>query len=325
VSFACAARARSWASALGLLFAALAFGACGPRAHSGEPPTAANACARCHMPEYLEAKQPVHVGVRPTACAVCHSQRAWAPSVFDHPWPLTGAHAGARCAGCHVGQPPLYVGTSKLCVGCHRDDYDRSDYPGHERFARTCADCHSTTAWKPARKPPAQSAAQDEVLPRPSRAARGERTPQRVAPGASESAAPPRAAAVASLRAERARDTHPAAELTVTDEPSQPSAPESQPSVPAPVAELPSRPAAAPAVHPEGRFPIKTGAHEGIGCRTCHDQGGSMGKDDTDCVQCHARAKYDRIHDGVRDYPQGAAPLNFCLSCHASGSRARRR
>jgi hypothetical protein len=47
-----------------------------------------------------------------------------------------------------------------------------------------------------------------------------------------------------------------------------------------------------------------------------------MGRDNTDCVQCHTRARFDRIHDGVRGYPDGPAPVNFCLRCHASG-RAR--
>jgi hypothetical protein len=260
-------------SALGAL---LVLAACGARAHDDGKPKPTNACVGCHMPEYLEAQKPVHVGVRPTACAVCHSQQAWRPSIFDHPWPLTGAHTKTRCVSCHVGQPAVYAGTTRLCVGCHRDDYDRSDYPGHARFATTCGDCHSTTAWKPASKPPTEDAASEVAS---AQAAHGERTKQRPAPHANKPVA--------------ARGP---ATVVPTAEPAH-------------------------EVHPERRFPIKTGAHEGIGCRTCHDQGGAMGKDDTDCIQCHARPKYDRIHERVRDYPQGAAPPNFCLRCHASGRR----
>jgi hypothetical protein len=266
------------------------------------------------MPEYLEAKKPVHAGVRPTACAVCHSQQSWKPSVFDHPWPLTGAHAKARCAGCHVGQPAVYAGTSKLCVGCHRDDYDRSEYPGHTRFATTCADCHSTTAWKPASKPHDEDATSELAS---SEAARATRTKPRAASHASKPEAARGAVRPPSARAEQAPDTR-NTDVQATDKPSEsarPSATSAEPATVTPTAELTHE------VHPERRFPIKSGAHEGIGCRTCHDQGGTMGKDDTDCVQCHARAKYDRIHDGVRNYPQGVAPLNFCLRCHASGRR----
>jgi hypothetical protein len=209
------------------------------------------------MPEYLSAKRPVHAGVRPTACAVCHTQGAWKPSVFNHPWALEGAHASASCNECHLGQPPRYAGTSRLCFDCHRDDYARSTFSGHSSFPTTCADCHSSTAWTPARAPGSKPTAHE-----PAR--------------------------------ERA-------------------------AVPAP-APQPTAPTEAPAaVHPDDRFPISHGAHAGIGCRTCHDQGGPIGKDNTDCVQCHARAKFDRIHDGVRGYPEGTAPPNFCLRCHASG------
>ena len=164
--------ARAWArtghaGVAGLLHcAALALVACGG-AHPEQTAQAAGTCASCHLPEYQRAKNPPHAGVRPTACAVCHTQQAWRPSVFDHPYPLLGAHAKARCTACHVGQPPVYAGTSKRCVGCHRDDYDRSEYPGHDRFATTCDDCHSTTAWKPARKPREQLATQALAPPPP--------------------------------------------------------------------------------------------------------------------------------------------------------------
>ncbi len=190
----------------------------------------------------------MHVGVRPTQCGVCHTQDAWSPSVLNHPWPLTGAHAKAACEDCHAaekGKAPVYEGTSKLCVDCHRDDYDGATYPGHSKFATTCADCHSTTAFRPARKP------------------------------------------------KLAQDVAPAREPA---------------------------PRAAERLHPERRFPIKSGSHADIECRTCHSQGGAMSKADTDCVQCHARARFDRKHRNVGNYPQGDAPANFCVHCHTDGS-----
>ncbi|MFI5308647.1 MAG: hypothetical protein ACHQ53_14905 [Polyangiales bacterium] len=279
---------------LGLL---LVVGACepGPPALHTE---GRSDCARCHMPEYVNAKKPVHVGARPTACAVCHTQSSWSPSVFEHPWPLTGAHARARCASCHVGQPPVYAGTSKLCVDCHRKDFESSEFPGHARFASTCADCHSTSAWTPARRPAVVDAG-SEPTASPHRRARAvhETGPaphtQRGAPQAARGVAP-----------------------TAHEAPQ--AAPENAPE---PAAASTSTEAAAPTApsHPESRFPIASGPHAGIGCRTCHDQGGAFGRDDTDCVQCHTRARFDPIHDGVRNYPEGPAPPNFCLRCHASG------
>ena len=44
-----------------------------------------------------------------------------------------------------------------------------------------------------------------------------------------------------------------------------------------------------------------------------------MGKGNTDCVQCHKRSRFDRKHQGVRDYPLGDAPANFCVECHTRG------
>jgi hypothetical protein len=44
----------------------------------------------------------------------------------------------------------VYVGTPSLCVDCHQTDYDNSPFFGHDAFATTCHDCHTTNAWKPA-------------------------------------------------------------------------------------------------------------------------------------------------------------------------------
>jgi hypothetical protein len=63
-------------------------------------------CASCHMAEYRQTTDPVHVDVKPTACAVCHKQEGWRPSVIDHPWPLTGAHHKADCFACHKNLKP---------------------------------------------------------------------------------------------------------------------------------------------------------------------------------------------------------------------------
>jgi hypothetical protein len=93
------------------------------------------------MPEYQNAKLPVHVDVKPTKCAVCHVQEAWHPSAVHHEFsPLTGAHQKAECNYCHgKGATAVFKGTAKDCIVCHRPEYDSSKFPGHATFPTKCA------------------------------------------------------------------------------------------------------------------------------------------------------------------------------------------
>lgn len=192
-------------------------------------------CQSCHRKDY-DAAKPGHVGF-PLDCALCHSDAAFRPSTFNHPWPLAGAHAIAPCAGCHAGEPPRYKGTPTLCTDCHQEDADRSTFPGHAGFPRTCNDCHLRSGWKPA----------------------------------------------------------------VTG------------------------------LHPEPKFPLKTGKHADarIGCQDCHVlvKGTSAGGQNTDCVNCHlgshVRPAIDARHTqlGVPNYPAAPGTTNFCLQCHPTGVR----
>ena len=50
----------------------------------------------------------------------------------------------------------------------------------------------------------------------------------------------------------------------------------------------------------------------------------SLGRANTNGVQCHARSRFDGVHAGVRQYPQGAAAPNFCVRCLTRGSGSRR-
>jgi Cytochrome c7 and related cytochrome c len=115
-----------------------------------EPGDTPSTCVSCHRDDYDQAKDPLHTDYD-TQCQSCHDEAAWRPAPnFDHEWPLTGAHKQTLCAGCHMGDPPVYEGTSQACVSCHREDYDSSPFPGHSAFATTCQDCHSTSGWTPA-------------------------------------------------------------------------------------------------------------------------------------------------------------------------------
>ncbi len=76
--------------------------------------------------------------------------------------------------------------------------------------------------------------------------------------------------------------------------------------------------------HPEDAFPVARGDHRGISCARCHSRPGPDDRGNTDCVQCHARSRWDPVHDGVRRYPTGSAAPNFCVDCHRHGTRSRR-
>ena len=143
---------------LGLLAAALVAGACAQAPQPGDGTHAAahdgaNACASCHRADFESVTRPPHPGVKPLTCEVCHTQESWHPSVLHHEWPLTGAHAKVDCFGCHVGTPPVFHGTGKGCVDCHRSDAAKVGFAEHATFGTDCTKCHTTSAWKPATGP----------------------------------------------------------------------------------------------------------------------------------------------------------------------------
>lgn len=120
--------------------------------HTGDPPRYAETptdCAGCHSASYESATNPVHVGVLPQTCGDCHSREAWTPAtVTQHPWfGLDGKHLTTPCVSCHTGNPKRFAGTPTDCVGCHLADYQRSTFPGHGQFPKTCHDCHTTAGW----------------------------------------------------------------------------------------------------------------------------------------------------------------------------------
>lgn len=125
--------------------------ACGG-CHTGDPPRYAGTpteCSGCHLSSYQSAMNPVHVGVLPDTCGDCHGKSAWTPAtVKEHPWfMLDGKHLTTPCVNCHTGNPKRFAGTPMDCVGCHLDDYNRSTFPGHAMFPKTCKDCHNTGGW----------------------------------------------------------------------------------------------------------------------------------------------------------------------------------
>lgn len=108
-------------------------------------------CVACHGAEYQSAQQPLHSGLIALTCEECHGNTAWKPARGgNHSWALLGAHATTPCYGCHVGDPPLYEGTSSACVDCHRAERDTAREPPHDALSEQCNDCHTSQAWQPA-------------------------------------------------------------------------------------------------------------------------------------------------------------------------------
>jgi hypothetical protein len=102
---------------------------------------APSSCVGCH------GKKDPHKGALGSACANCHTESSWKQVKFDHNathFPLTGAHIKATCASCHADQN--FKATPSACVSCHakKDAHKGSLGPA-------CGNCHSTTAWTPAK------------------------------------------------------------------------------------------------------------------------------------------------------------------------------
>lgn len=112
-------------------------------------------CYPCHATAYAAAANPNHATSGfSTRCETCHdpAQARWGGLGFNHDltgFPLTGAHQMTVCASCHVGGK--FAGTPRDCYACHRATFEATTDPDHQliNLSTKCADCHSTTAWKP--------------------------------------------------------------------------------------------------------------------------------------------------------------------------------
>ena len=97
-------------------------------------------CSACHEDTFHKAR----LG---PACATCHNPNGWTRWRFDHQaqtrFPLTGAHVGVGCHGCHRTPVTTKVGLAKDCYSCHMaDDVHRGG------FGRLCEKCHSTVSFR---------------------------------------------------------------------------------------------------------------------------------------------------------------------------------
>ena len=98
---------------------------------------AKRACVSCHKDD------DVHNNKLGKKCHQCHSPEAWSKKKFDHDktdFRLTGKHAKASCASCHIENK--FKDTPKKCLSCHalKDVHQN-------RFGSRCGDCHKTSQW----------------------------------------------------------------------------------------------------------------------------------------------------------------------------------
>ncbi len=111
-------------------------GQCHPSQRFGETP---KDCIACHR------NVDVHKGALGTDCAQCHSANGWMQLNFDHGahtrFALTGAHAHATCADCHL-RPQNQLKPSMICGSCHAGD----DLHGG-RFGVQCQQCHTSSTF----------------------------------------------------------------------------------------------------------------------------------------------------------------------------------
>ncbi|MEX1023695.1 MAG: hypothetical protein WD226_01340 [Planctomycetota bacterium] len=126
--------------------AAVACWRCHPGADAGNFAPVDVSCATCHAADLARAV-PDHRSFS-NACEDCHRTTTWTSAGFVHrTFPLTGAHAMADCAECHVGGVFSPVGSN--CIDCHLTDYQAATNPVHTpaSFPTACDQCHSTVMW----------------------------------------------------------------------------------------------------------------------------------------------------------------------------------
>lgn len=116
-------------------------------------------CTACHteIDKQREAQTGLHGRLVEMPCTACHGEHqgethdlfagALAQFSDDHHaalFVLDGAHADSECVACHVDEQ--YAGTPADCVGCHEEPELHAGW-----FGVACADCHTTSGWRPAR------------------------------------------------------------------------------------------------------------------------------------------------------------------------------
>ncbi len=105
-------------------------------------------CSDCHQQIDISFMQS-HVQAYGSGCLNCHDGVETFGHNFDHSkavFPLTGKHLQVKCVQCHTGARSIadMRATSQDCNSCHHKDDAHAGQLGV-----ACADCHTTSGWKP--------------------------------------------------------------------------------------------------------------------------------------------------------------------------------
>jgi hypothetical protein len=105
----------------------------------GDATVAATPCLTCHNNTDATGKSSKHI-LSSSSCTACHNNtNSWTPAAMDHNDPTV---AGATCFSCHDGaHADINPINGKLSISGK-----------HVNSSNLCADCHTTTAWKPVAK-----------------------------------------------------------------------------------------------------------------------------------------------------------------------------
>jgi hypothetical protein len=222
--------------------------------------------------------------------------------------------AAVSLAACLRDHPTGLVEIDRSdCVACHEDDYAGATEPVHVgEYPATCADCHATSAWRPALDGthpedafPVRTGEHDEVLCLDCHDAT-----------AGSSVAGANTDCIGCHTGDHARAEMDDAHGGVADYQFDDAMPHFC---------LSCHPDGRAPKHPDSAFPIASGPHEDIDCDDCHDR--DLGADtdgaNVSCIGCHtgehSRSEMADDHDEVDDYAWDASRPAFCRSCHPRG------
>ncbi len=252
-------------------------------------------CDGCHHDDFTKTTNPNHIATGfPTTCETCHkfADPSWDLGKFNHDtFPLLGNHATQVCLACHPNN--VYAGTSRVCSGCHLDEYNGTNSPGHAAagFPTTCDTCHryTDTSWN------------QGVFTHSAYTLRGVHLSQPcVACHSGGYAGTPTTCAGCHLADYNGATApnHAAAGFPTTCEPCH---------------------KATDSSWNQGvfnhRFPITSGRHSGFECIECHTNPSNFVE--FNCLTCHPRGETDGEHRDVVGYFYGSLA---CYACHPNGT-----
>lgn len=115
------------------------------------------ACSQCHgggmfrsaIRECFVCHADPHQAQLGLECERCHTEYAWAPSIFKHEDQnlfMFGAHKGLDCAGCHKNLITFAMPNVQECGDCHIPLGATTDHNAYKSIG-DCMACHNMNGW----------------------------------------------------------------------------------------------------------------------------------------------------------------------------------